>query len=256
MRTSLTFLLLALPALSLGAQMQAGFPALPIWASKSTAVEGEGIVISTVILNGGPEALHATLVFTADDTRIGAREFELPAGESQIHSIEWKSVRGEHRMSAKIEGTSVPLSQSETPSIMVSISEPPPPSAVAQSISFAAKTAGSIASSSAPIVLDIAKSVFDAIEPYRKQGIERLDKYLSHSKKPIGTVAGTSTSDAEGFSETPKTNKNLLSDITRAAAEAARVVLSSLYLFYPLLALTLFGGLYALARRIKRRSFS
>src|SRR3989344_9131091 len=197
------FALLWLPSISLAAETQAGFPTQAIWVSKSAAVAGETLVVSVVVYNGNTSMLKGTLVFTDDDARIGVRVLELTAGESQIQSIEWKPEAGEHRLAARIEGTSDTLSQTETPSITVIVAEPPPPSAAERAASQAAETAGSIASSTLPIILGIATGIFDAIEPYRQKGVEGLKTYVesTRSRAGVGTsgvVAGTSTSDASG----------------------------------------------------------
>ncbi|KKW46132.1 MAG: hypothetical protein UY98_C0032G0008 [Candidatus Kaiserbacteria bacterium GW2011_GWA2_58_9] len=213
-------LLLLLPAVSLAAEIQAGFPSQAIWASKSAAVEGETLVISAVVYNGNAAPLKGTLVFSADGARIGAREFELPEGKSQIHSIEWKPRAGEYRLAAAIEGTSAPLSQRETSSIV---------------------------------------SVFEAIEPARKAGVERLENYLEGARASSGSgAAGSSAPDAAGFAssggegEVAGKGGNLASNAAQTAAAAALFVMDSLYLFYPLLALLVLGTLYFLARRIRR----
>ena len=246
--------LLLLPSISLAAETQAGFPTQAIWVSKTTAVAGETLVVSAVVYNGNTSMLKGTLVFTDDDARIGVRELELPAGESQIHSIEWKPKAGEHRLAARIEGTSAALSQTETPFITVTIAEAPPPSRAQRAASQAAETAGNIASSSLPIVLGVATGIFDAIEPYRQKGVEELEAYVRGTRSRTGgAVAGTSTSNTAGFGTAGASGNGLVSSITQAAAVAALFVMSSLYLFYPLLALLFLGGLYFLARRIRRR---
>ena len=242
------------PAVSLAAEIQAGFPSEAIWISKTSAVEGETLVISAVVYNGDAASLHGTIVFTADGTRICAREFELSADGSQIHSVEWRPKAGEYRVAAVIEGTSMQVSQRETSSILVSIDEPPPPSAMRQAV----QTAGSIASSSLPAVLGIATSVFETIEPYRKKGVERLESYIEKTRSRkngnvSGTIAGTSTSNVNGFRTPASENKNFVSAIAQTAAAVALFVMSALYLFYPLLALLFLGTFYLLARRIRRR---
>ena len=255
-------LLLLLPAVSLAAEIQAGFPSQAIWASKSAAVEGETLVISAVVYNGNAAPLKGTLVFSADGARIGAREFELPEGKSQIHSIEWKPRAGEYRLAAAIEGTSAPLSQRETSSIVISVAEPPPPSAMqktAQALYQATQATGGLASSSLPAVRRIAASVFEAIEPARKAGVERLENYLEGARaRSESGAAGSSAPDAAGFAssggegEVAGKGGNLASNAAQTAAAAALFVMDSLYLFYPLLALLVLGTLYFLARRIRR----
>src|SRR3989344_6749591 len=245
--------ILLFPFFSLAA-VQAGFPSQAIWASKSSAVEGETVVVSAVVHNGGAETLRGTLVLTAEEMRIGAREFELPSGESQIHSIEWKPEAGEYKLAAKIEGTSAELSQRETPSITVSITEPPPPSVVEETVSQLVQSASTLASSSAPIITQAAQALFAQTEALREAGIVRLENYLAAnavrtpSSNVQGFVAGTSTSAEPGT----KNLTGMFSGLTQTAAAAALFTMKNVMLFYPLLILLVFGTLYYLARRVRR----
>ena len=184
---------LLFPFLVLG-QIQAGFPSSAIWASKMSATEGETVVISAVVYNSDTSSLHGTIVFTGNGTRIDAREFELPTSGSQIHSIEWKPKAGEYRVAAVIEGTSSQVSARETSSILIHVSEPPPPSALQQAV----QKAGSIASSSLPAVLGIAKSVFETIEPYRQKGVKSLEKYLKESREDNNSNSKPTLRRAQG----------------------------------------------------------
>lgn len=271
---SLLVSVLLLPTLSFAA-IQAGFPSQALWVSKSSIVEGETIVISAVVLNAGSDVLRATLVFTSDGTRIGAREFTIPGGESQIHSMDWRPKRGEYRIAAKIEGTSAPLSQKETSAILVSVAEPPVPSAMQETISQMTQTAAMIASSSAPILEQAARALFAQTEALRNVGIEHLENYLASnaiqmtslaSEAPSAAGAGAASpsrrnvkgastntldDDVSGF-DAPK-ERNIFDKIAQAAAAAALFTMKSMVLFYPLLAFLFFGLLYFLARRVRRQ---
>src|SRR3989344_389429 len=253
MRYFVLLVLLALPTCALAAPLPAGFPSQTIWVSKTSAAEGETLVISTVVFNSATEALSGTLVFTANDTRIGAREFDIQIGESQVHSIEWKPRQGEYQLAARIEGTSAELSQGETPSVLITVAAPPPPSVAQQTMSQVAQ----IASSSVPFVREITTTIFDAIEPYRQNGIERLEEYLASShgeSEPPGAVAGTSTVNIAGFEEMQKKTGDVLSSLARTVAAGVLFIFKNIALFYPALALLVLGTLYVLARRIRRQS--
>lgn len=271
MRRGLLTSLLLIPVFAFAASIQAGFPAQSIWLSKSAPVEGEIIVVSAVVVNGSTAELRGTLAFVANDSRIGAREFELPTSASQIHSIEWKPKRGEYKLLARIEGTSTELSQRETPSITVTVKEPPaPPSEIERTISQVVQTGSTIASSSAPVIVQTAQNIFAQTEALRNAGIEHLEKYLA-SQAPsrylgsrltngIGTVAGTSTgstnslqaSNAAGFDASAGKGRGVLSNIAQTAAAAALFTLKNVALFYPIPAFLILGILYLLARRIRR----
>ena len=254
MRFFLTGLLFLMPSITLAAAIEAGFPPQTIWASKTSAMQGETIVLSTVVYNSDAATLKGTLVFIAKDARIGAREFEVPGGESQIQSVEWKPLAGEYEVAAAIEGTSAELSKKETPSIVVKVAPPPPPSAVEKTVSQVVH----VASSSLPFVQAVTTNVFNAIEPYRQAGVDRLKAYVAAGnvgKTPGGVIAGTSTTNTSGFKNGTTASKGgLVSSLVRGAAGIALMIMGSLYLFYPFLAIIILGGLYMLARRVRRKS--
>jgi len=244
--------LVLLPMLAFA--VETGFPSQAIWVSKTSAVEGDTLVISTVVHNGDDAALQGTLVFLANDARIGAREFDLGSGESQIHSIEWKPSAGSYDVAAEIEGTSAELTQRKTPAIALTVAAPPSPSPMQETTEQVIGAASTIASSSIPVVLGAAKSVFNAIEPYRQAGVEKLENYIESSRAMAGTIAGTSTSNTEGFdSASEKSGPGIMPQLLQTAAAAALLAFSNLYFFYPLLAFIVLGTLYWLAKRIRKR---
>lgn len=246
-------LLLIFPAFLFAQELQAGFPAQALWVSKMHAAEGERINISTVVYNGDTAALQGTLYFKVDGVQIGARVFELPAGESEIFSIAWSPSTGEHRITATIESSRGVLSLKETAPVIITIAEPPPPTVVQKTTELARTTVHTIASSSVPVVQKVATGIFETVEPVRKAGVERLETYLApNAPSSRGTVAGTSTVHA-GSAGPAAEKENLARTAAQAAAAGALFLLDSLYIFYPLLAFLLLGTLYLLARRIRRR---
>jgi hypothetical protein len=258
MRRFTWLLILFFPVFSFAA-VEAGFPSQAIWASKTSAVEGETILLSTVVYNGNVEPLQGTLVFTANDSRIGASEFQLSNGESEIRSMEWKPSAGEYRVAAEIESISAELSQRETPPITVTITEPPSPSALQQTVNQTVTTISTFASSSAPFVVETVQTIYNQTETLRNAGIERIENYLSSQasntsgNSPVGSIAGTSTTNVAGFDDASTKGKGLLSDIAQTAAAAALFTLKNAALFYPLVAFLILGTLYVIGRRVRRR---
>jgi hypothetical protein len=261
---------LIFPATTLAAA-QAGFPSQSLWVSSQSANEGETIVVSSVVVNDAETEIRATLAFLANDARIGARAFELPSGKSQIHSIEWKPKKGEYVVNARIEGTSAELSQKETPPLSVVVKEPPaPPSEIEKTITQVVQTGSTLASSSAPFIIQTAQNIFAQTENWRNAGIEQLESYLASpsssapSEPPSrylkntlsnGMIAGTST-DSMSSMHSPQTGSGngMLSNLAQTAAAGALFALKNAALFYPLLVVLILGTLYFLARRIRRQT--
>ncbi len=263
-------LLLVLPSWS-EAAVRAGFPSQAIWVSKSSAIEGETLVVSAVVYNSESEDLHGTLVFTADDARIGAQEFELPGGGSQIHSIEWKPKKGTHRLTAQIEGTPAALSQSETSAIEITVAEPPPPSAVVQAAATVSNIVGSVASTSLPIITSAVQSVYGTTEALRTSAVayfkEKAEGAMidfvnqslvtsgeSEDKVLSAETGGASdgTSNTSGFEPVSSTTATPFSRVSQTAAAAALFFFDSRPLFYLTLILLALGTLYWLARKVRR----
>lgn len=257
MRRFLFLTTLLFPSFAM-AMAQAGFPTQPIWVSSASPTESEMVVVSAVVVNDTEATLRGTLVFLANDARIGAREFELPSGKSQIHSIEWKPKKGEYKIVARIEGTPSELSQKETPAITITVKEPPaPPSEIQKAITQAVQTGSALASSSVPIILRTAQNLFAQTENLRNAGIERLENYLAANavrtkSTSAGAIAGTSNEDASDFDEDTKDGKSVISNIAQTAAAGALFAFKNIALFYPILALLILGTLYSLARRVRR----
>lgn len=240
---SLIFILSPLSALA----AEAGFPSQTIWVSDPSAHEGDTVVVSAVVYNGESDDLRGTLVFLADDVRIGAREFELPGATSQVHSVEWKPEEGAYELAARIEGISAKLSQSETPPLSITIRPPPAPSATEEAVAQAVEVVSDLASTSAPLVSDIAQTVFTHTETFREAGIDALENYLEGRSGQRGGVAGTSTSMLRSTE-----NGGPVSTLVHTAAAATLFVMKNVVLFYPIAGILILAVLLWLARKVRR----
>src|SRR3990167_7196416 len=220
-------LLLIFPAPS-QATVQAGFPSQPLWLSAEHVVAGETVTIFTVLYNESEKTVGGNLVFTVDSQRIASQAFSLDAGKSGIQSAQWKATAGSHTISALIENASdtgleqtVTLSNENAGSISLAVAEPPPPSAVVQAVSTVSNIAGSIASTSLPLITSAVESVYGATETFRTNAVsyfkERAEgamidlrnQSLVTSGEPRGKVlsaetesASDGTSNVAGFAST------------------------------------------------------
>src|SRR3989338_9933341 len=170
-------LLLVLPAWSQAA-VRAGFPPQPLWLSKENVIANDTVTIFTVLYNESEKAVGGNLVFTVDGLRIASLTFSLDAGKSSIQSAQWKATACNHTISALIESASdtdldqvITLSNEKAGSISLAVAEPPTPSPVIQAVSTVSNIAGSIASTSLPLITSAAESVYRSTEALRTNAV-------------------------------------------------------------------------------------
>ena len=269
-------LLLIFPAPSQAA-VKAGFPPQPLWLSKEQAIAGETVTIFTVLYNESEKTVGGNLVFTVDGQRVASLAFGLDAGKSSIQSAQWKATAGNHTISALIENASdtglnqtVALVSEKAGSITLAVAEPPPPSSVTQAFSTVSNIAGSIASTSLPLITSAVESVYGATEAFRTNAVayfkEKVDGEMIDLRNQSLVTSGGSegkvlsaetesasngTSNASGF-ESAASAATPFSQVSQAAASAALFFFDSRALFYLALILLALGTLYWLARKVRR----
>ena len=265
-------LFLIFPAPSQAA-VQAGFPSQPLWLSKENVTANETVTIFTVLYNESNGAVGGNLVFTVDGQRIASQTFSLDAGKSSIQSAQWKATAGNHTISALIESASdtdldqvITLSNEKAGSISLAVAEPPPPSPVIQAVSTVSNIAGSIASTSLPLITSAVDSVYGATEAFRTNAVAYFKEKAADdsppnaaSEEPRGNVLSAETKSASGgtpnvsgFASTSSATATSFSQLSQVAASAALFFFDSRPLFYLALILLALGTLYWLARKVRR----
>ena len=265
-------LFLIFPAPSQAA-VQAGFPSQPLWLSKENVTANETVTIFTVLYNESNGAVGGNLVFTVDGQRIASQTFSLDAGKSSIQSAQWKATAGNHTISALIESASdtdldqvITLSNEKAGSISLAVAEPPPPSQVIQAVSTVSNIAGSIASTSLPLITSAAESIYGATEAFRTNAVSYFKEKAADdsppntaSEEPRGNVLSAETKSASGgtpnvsgFASTSSATATSFSQLSQVAASAALFFFDSRPLFYLTMILLALGTLYWLARKVRR----
>lgn len=259
---SIAVLMCALPFFA-GAQaagpVRAGFPDRSLWLSNAQPSSGETVHIYTVLYNGTEASLVGTITFLVDDVSVHSESVTLDAQSSEVVAAKWLARSGTHIFGAQFASDGTTATTQTSAKIEVSIPEPPTPSVLQKSVNTAAEVVGQFASSSAPIITKIGREVFEQTEALRNAGIERLEQFMDNSRQPkiAGTSVRATTTAIKGF-EAPSTSsrdnkdKSVLNYVAQTAAAAAHFVLTSLYLFYPLFALLIFGLLAWAYRRLRR----
>ncbi len=239
----------ALPFL---ASAQAGFPDRPLWLSNTKPVAGEEVSISTVLYNASDATTAGTLLFLVDGEKLSSQDVSLAPQSSTVVSAKWTARSGSHSFSARFSSGESATVQQQTSAVEVAVAEPPPPSALQQNVERATAVASTFASSSAPIVQQVAQTVFAQTEALRNAGIEYLEKKVD--APATAKNASDSKPAATGFAAPTSTQSSgsTLHNVGQAALAASLFTLRSLYLFYPLLAFLLFFGLYWAIKKLRR----
>lgn len=238
-------------------EVNAGFPSQPLWVSKTNATSGETISLFTAVYNGDNKELLGTVAFTVDGERVGEKDIAVASGGSELVSVAWRAITGEHSITAIIEGTSISIAQKETAAIIITVAEAPPTplkdAAVAASEIFADATRVA-----APVISSVANTTYELVESLRLGAISRLENMAANTtsmQESLATpsIAGTSTSVVTGFSEPESNTPSAFSQMGQVAAAVALVALNSRALFYPLFIFFLFALLYLMFRWATKR---
>jgi hypothetical protein len=183
------FLLFLLAPTFAFAAIQAGFPTAPLWLSKTDIIDGESIVIYTVLYNSSEESLTGDVEFLVDGELIGTKGVSAAAGTTQIVSEDWTAKEGSHAFSARLVGADAALTSTVTGTTTVSVAaKPPPPEPVVKTIAAAGALEQAIASTT-PVVQEFASTTFATTESIREKAVSALEK-LASSTAPQGEVLG------------------------------------------------------------------
>src|SRR3989344_6171067 len=244
---------------AVGAQStaQAGFPDKPLWISNAKPVAGEEVSLYTVLYNGTDSAVSGTLTFLVDGTKLSPQDVSLAAQSSNVISAKWTAVAGTHSFTARFESGGGNASPQQTAAVQITVTEPPPPTALEQTVRSVSTIAAAAASTSLPIATDIASKVYVATEAFREKGLAYAQKYSAPSAGASstrrGTVSGsttTSSSNVGGFE--PQQAGSIFDRMSQLSGTAIAFAFGSRTIFYPLLCLFLLALLYFLGRLVSR----
>ena len=79
-----------------------GFVKDNIWYSKEPLFDGDTARVYSVVFNSGNDDFFGTVEFYANDVLIGRSPFSLTSGESQVVFVDWKALKGEYKITARI----------------------------------------------------------------------------------------------------------------------------------------------------------
>lgn len=240
-------------------EISAGFAPGQVWLSRSAPIEGETVEIYTVIYDASGSALEGSVTFLVDGESVGASPFTLRGGKTEIRSIRWQAIAGEHAFAARVDSAiyadskqSAPLLHQTTGTTTVSVAKREQSTEEEEGIrserTSVRGTSTSIVTTitQTPIVGTALGTVIDATESIRTAGESLVQSYIrtttsSTSASSTGEVLGTSTERVED--ESPSLGSR--------AASVALPAFRTPSLFYPIAILLILFGLWIIARQVR-----
>src|SRR3990167_7657305 len=108
------FILVLLAGLPGVALAEAGFAKQSLFLSKSSATEGETVLVHAVVVNDAASVFAGELVLSTGDKKIGAVPLSLNAGEAQAVSVSWKPASGSHTVIAELKNKEGEVAEKES----------------------------------------------------------------------------------------------------------------------------------------------
>lgn len=244
------------------AAVSAGFPAQPLWLSEDSVMAGDSVGIFTVLYNESTTSIRGSVIFSVDSTQVGTVDFTVDPGKNEVLSTNWDATAGTHSVAAAIaqatdaNAQNVSLASGEAATLKVDVASPPPPSQAEQNAAAVSGVVNSFVASSTPALSNAAQGAFALTEQVRQGAINYLESQLSalgttSSPDSQGQVLGVSTYRAPVDTSAPAA-PSWWTMFVREFYTVALMVARSVALFYPLLAVIIFGAFYMLIRTVRR----
>lgn len=238
----------------------AGFAKQSIFLSKPSAVEGDTVLIHTVVQNDSAAEFSGTLIMRDGDSKVGSVPVSLDVGEAQAVSVSWKPSAGRHDIVAELSDAGGAVVGNESESFSIGAKPRPkakaPPNAsssAAAAVESSADIQGKIEDLS-PAASGALEPVFRLVDGSRTAIADVLDAQIAKTKPKLaplpGVVAGTSTAV-----QAPQQGGWFGSIFNTAyyyVLTVLRFVIGSAGAFYPILAFVFFYILWKTFKRFRR----
>jgi hypothetical protein len=246
---------LLLPSFAFGA----GFAQQSIFLSKSSVVEGDTVLIHTVVQNDSQAAFPGNVVIEDGDIKVGSVPVTLDAGEAQAVSVSWKPAAGSHKITAQLQDAGGTVVESESQSFSIQAKPKPAAEAAKPGASDSAAAVESSADIQAkidglsPAAGGALAPVFKLVDGGRNAIADVLDGQIAQTKPKLtpipGVVAGTSTIKAP---DQGSWFSSIFHTVYFYILTVLRFVVGSAGVFYPLLAVVFFYILWRTFKRFRR----
>lgn len=254
-RAILVCALLLLPSTTFAAS----FAKQSLFLSKSSVIEGDTVLIHSVVSNDTTTRFSGTLVLRDDATTIGSVPVTLGAGEANTLSVSWKPSAGSQAVRAQITTTDGVVV--ETQSATFVIAEKPKPAATHNLLLTASASNGADSSeaiqnsieSVSPAVANATAPVFNSLDSFREAGTNVLDTQIATTKAKLGNKGGSVLGAETKKNSATDTALTIFETLYLYVLTIVRYIFSKAGVFYPILAFIFLFILYRLYRRMTRR---
>lgn len=227
--------------------LPAGFAPGPVWLSTTLPVHGDAVEAYTVVYDSSAEPIEGAVTFLMDGEPIGSSPFALEAGETEVRSVRWTAVEGEHVLSARIDTAyhqetkeAALLATRTTASTTITVAAPPPPpepeptAAVSTQDSRGSAPALIDTLTKAPIVGSAVGAAIKAAETWRAAGEDTLRTYADRFATSTEAIVPAAAPEGEVLGTSTAATLPSGSPLGASVAEAALPVFIYPIFFYPL----------------------
>ncbi len=244
--------LLAIPLVSFAATDGAGFETQSIFLSRASVTEGETVLVYASVSNVSTGAFQGSLVFKDASKSIGNLPVSLSPGEARLVSLSWEPKAGAHTIVAELDDASGKSVATESQTFTVTAK----PVVVAQS---AANLAAAVESSAgleqaisqiSPQTGNVIGPILSSLDGLRSTAADILDSQIEQTqpKLPGGMLQGM-PGGANKPQDAPGWVLVVFWTIYFYLLTIVRVIIGSVVIFYPVLAILFIYLLYRLYRR-------
>ncbi|HYF13189.1 MAG TPA: hypothetical protein VD928_02755 [Candidatus Paceibacterota bacterium] len=243
----------------------ANFAKQTLFLSKSPVVEGETVLIHTVVANDAASKFTGEVVFKDGDARIGAVAVTIAASGANTVSLSWKPTAGSHKISADLTSSTGAVVESQ--SATFTINEKPKPSSAGTTTTKAgvesSENIQNSISSYVPSASGYIAPLFSVVDTGRAQAAGLLDSGIEWARQTSSGGANSTSGEVLGSSTAPQAGGGFLESAKKIGASAAlpvfsmlRSIVGSAGLFYPIFALLFFFILWRIYKRMRRPDYS
>lgn len=242
------------PSIALGA----GFAKQSLFLSKSAVMEGETVLVHTIVSNESSSKFAGTLTLTEEEKKIGTVPVTLGAQEAQAISISWKPAAGSHPIVATLTDSAGEAVEKQSATFHINEKPKPASEGVSGDISSSADLQNQLAGLS-PGAAQVAAPLFSTLDSFRGTAAGALDNGIEWAKKQVtpkkssGTVLGSSTKEEDrGILGTLWF---ILATIALHVFSILRYIVANAGIFYPAFAVLFFYTLWRIYKRMRRPKF-
>ena len=256
---------LLLPSVAWGA----GFAKQSLFLSKSPVVEGDSVLIYSVVQNDDTAKFDGNLVVFAqkdggDKEKVGTVAASIAPQGADTVSLSWKPLAGAYTVTAELtqkDGTVV-----ESESARFTINEKPKPASSDNGIT--SDTNAPVESSAdvqamlakfVPGISGVSGPLFSSIDSFRAQAAGLLDQGISWSKSKVGVKQPGEVLGASTQNTSPEGIMGTLSYFAGMIAlyffSVLRWVIANAGIFYPVVAIAFLYALWRIFARMRRPQY-